>query len=210
MTLAVSSLDSGVHASVSSFSTASVSAASGSLLALWVADAVVNGASVSGISGGSGLSWTQQASRQPGGPPYTLELWTAIVPSGGLSGALTVSFSSAVDAANYDLDVATGAASGPVGQVVAADGTTDPSSLSFSAVVASKYLFGCLIEDAENQTTTESPAWTALANNHQSAVRALGLMTQVSPDTSVTAAGSDWSGSPSGRWCAIGFRLTAA
>jgi len=115
-----------------------------------------------------------------------------------------------VDAANYDLDVVTGAAAGPAGHVKTASGTTDPSALTYDTVTAAKFIFGCLIEDAENQTTTESPAWTTLANNHQSAVRNLGLMTQVSPDASNTTAGSDWSGFPSGRWCAAGLQLTAA
>jgi len=213
--LSVSSLDSGTDHSVGSVSTASVSADQGALLVLWIALSVSGGSSVAGVSGITGLTWSQQAVQGDGGSVASIECWTASVPAGGVSGSATASFSGGVDACNYDLDVVAHAAyfTPLVGSNVQKNfGNAGPSSsLTFNAPAdsANLFLFGCEIQVNTGQSADETVPWTVLASPHQGVVRNLGLATQVSPDVSATSASSTWTSGGSQRWAAIGLELVA-
>jgi hypothetical protein len=199
---------------LSTFSTASVSADAGDLLIFWIAS-TSGGGNSSSISGISGLTWEKQAARSsdPGGQSL-LECWTAAVPSGGVSGSLTVEFAVGTSQYNYDLDVAEHVCYlVPVvaGNVQTASENGNPSSLTFdtAADVENLFLFGCMIESNSGQTPEESPAWSVVADVYQVGSYTLGLETQLSPDATDTTASSSWSTNPGDRWAGIGLELAA-
>jgi hypothetical protein len=217
--IAVSSLDANkgyapYPDTLSSFSTASVEAAAGDLLIFWIAS-TSGGGNSSSISGISGLTWERKASQSsdPGGQSL-LECWTATVPSGGVSGSLTVDFSAAVSQYNYDLDAAEHVCYlTPVvaDNIQTASANANPSSLTFDAAADAEnlFLFGCMIESNSGQTPEESPAWSVVADVYQVGSNTLGLETQLSPDVTDTTASSSWSTNPGDRWAGVGLELVA-
>jgi hypothetical protein len=224
--LAVTSLTSNhaEGASLSGFTTASVTPTANSELLLWTAS--YNGAgaqaqvvqSVSGLS----LSWAQKklwfcGSANKG----DFELWAAKCGNSPGSGAITVTFTQTISGGalwavsqGAGVDQATPTVDS---NIVHTNGSSSAPSGTFGAAAKAQNLFvvayAGLIGSGGSQviTPSQSPAWTTLAASFQSSTVGLNgvcLCTQVSPDVThlVASAGLTASGS----WGVLGIELSAA
>lgn len=228
MTLAVTSLTSGSTSpgTMTGFTTASISPASGSLLVLALGG--YDGTStqdftVSTVTGLS-LTWTKQKVTGAGsGDKGDVEVWTALAGASPGSGTITVAFSASSGTASavWGVDQVTGqnAATPLVGtNTLAATPTSSAAvALAFNAAGSASNLFYLmsLVLLGASQTVTQTPnetptAWTAVDNLASSSAtnNNVALLTSVSPDaTNVNAAVSL---NASHSWGAIGIELNAA
>jgi hypothetical protein len=221
MSLSASSLTSSHASSFSgSTSTASISPATSSLLVAWICgwDGNSSGStptitSVTGLS----LTWTQQAAIGADNTHGNLSCWTATCGGSPGSGTVTIHVSDATNGMCWDIDQVTGqTAYAPLvtGNTVTNYGTVSPTSVAFSAAASTPDLFmfasGVLIGASTTitQTASETQAWTVLSNQQSStSVNGTSLMTQVSPNVSVTTGSASLSANHS--WAGIGIELSA-
>ena len=225
MALAATSLinSSAASASVSGFTTASISPTANSLLLLSVGgfdgtgsqDFTVN--TVSGL----GLTWARKKLGIAGSTPKgDVEAWAATCGatpgSGTITVSLTIAFSGGVA---WGVDQFTGEdTTTPVvaGNIVASNNSSAASSVTYGSAASSSNLFWfmnvVLLGGGGNitQAPSETPPWTALSQSQSDTTTFNGasLATQVSPDVTHLTGSSSWSGSHS--WGTIGLEISAS
>lgn len=149
------------------YTTGSVTAAEGDVLAAWVN---IVGGPRTGTLTASGLTWVPQRSSTYN-TTNTIELHTAVVPAGGFTGTITITCSGGANQCQWSIVKVTGAritGGGPVVQCPAAatgTGTSGTQTLSAAADAANRTM-GASGHGAF-EGTTHPTGWTELGDSPQ-------------------------------------------